>query len=871
MTAGAPWSVKGIDPRAREVAKDLARRSGMTLGEWLNYVILEDDVPEEITSEAEFQARRFADAPRIRLASVAAPGRGSEIPAGDIGRVVLALDRLTDRIEASETRTGLAITGVEHSVRQAVARIEAAERQGLAVSARIEGMADRLDQDPLREAAGPRSAEAMRAVYGDAAEPPAALVDEVVERLSQRLARAEARTSEAVEGLRGALIALEGRLRSVEGGSGVDLDHRLEALAAELGARVEAARAEAVARLQASSAEGVEERLGEMAAHVRAAEQRSASAIEKMGREVLALAEGLNRRLTAAEQQSAQAIEQVGGEIARVGTVVEQRLSRAEQAQADALERLGAEIGRVTERLSDRVIQSERRTAQAIDDVGEQVARVTERMEHRHEQLASDLSERLRESETRLAERLDQARDGLAAARGRLADGSGDDPPPVHAFGPELFARAETASADFEAAAGDAPSSFADDDDFAPLAEAEAPFVEDDAADEIQELRPLSTREVIEQARASARAEAAGGRGPQVAAERRAGPRAGARRVFPGLGFRASARPPSTWQTALMLAGGAAFLSVGAAGVVLVEGPGARPVPEIALAPSPDTARAAVALAPQPLGPTAPAVGEETREEAAAPPPAPAPRAQPSADFAAAVRDVETGQAGGLAKLKAIAETGYAPAQFYLAKLYESGVSGVVKNIAEARRWTARAAEGGDRSAMHNLALYYFRGEGGAQDLATAARWFRKAAEAGVVDSQYNLGLLYQSGSGVERDYAEAYRWFAIAANGGDAQARASAVELEAKLSPAQLAAVDRSAAAFRPGSEIAPQAQASRDTTQSMAHRILGRLGYYKGHPAAGSPEMKVAVQNFQRDHALPPTGALDPATVSQLSVFTR
>ena len=43
MSAAAPWSVKGIEPKAREIAKDLARRSGMTLGEWLNQMILEDD------------------------------------------------------------------------------------------------------------------------------------------------------------------------------------------------------------------------------------------------------------------------------------------------------------------------------------------------------------------------------------------------------------------------------------------------------------------------------------------------------------------------------------------------------------------------------------------------------------------------------------------------------------------------------------------------------------------------------------------------------------------------------------------------------------------------------------------------------------
>ena len=39
MKPGGPWSVKGIEPQTREVAKNAARRSGMTLGEWLNSVI----------------------------------------------------------------------------------------------------------------------------------------------------------------------------------------------------------------------------------------------------------------------------------------------------------------------------------------------------------------------------------------------------------------------------------------------------------------------------------------------------------------------------------------------------------------------------------------------------------------------------------------------------------------------------------------------------------------------------------------------------------------------------------------------------------------------------------------------------------------
>ena len=70
MTAGAPWSVKGIDPKARELAKDHARRSGMTLGEWLNRVILEDEVAEEPSAA---EPPGFAEASRPRLVFQSGP------------------------------------------------------------------------------------------------------------------------------------------------------------------------------------------------------------------------------------------------------------------------------------------------------------------------------------------------------------------------------------------------------------------------------------------------------------------------------------------------------------------------------------------------------------------------------------------------------------------------------------------------------------------------------------------------------------------------------------------------------------------------------------------------------------------------------
>jgi len=933
MSVGAPWSVKGIDPKAREVAKELARRSGMTLGEWLNRIILEDDLPEEVTSEAHFGARptrAVFETPKSFLPSHLSVARPDEL-----GRVAYALDRLTDRIEASETRTGLAINGVEHSVRHAVARIESAERETMAYAARHDAAAERLEAEQNRhgerlrrvemDAAGPRSVEALKALEQSVSRVAGHLyegetrtretmtgleariaraeafaggdtdvmIEEVVSRLGQRLADAETRTGEALDSLRGSLAELDRRMISGDGAAPSDLDQRFETLAEQLTRRVEDARSEIAGRLANSTAGQVEARLAELAGQLNAAEQRQARAIEAMGREVLTMAETLHKRVQSAEQRSAEAIEQVGGEIARIAGAVESRLGRVDQLHAEALERLGTEIGRITERLTDRILQSERRAAQAIDDVGEQVAKVTERVEQRHERASSDLAERIRQSEERTQRLLNEARHSLAE-RGAAAleeaveaPEPASRPAPVEAFGPELFSRAEPISHPVLDPANPlfGEEDFAAADAFAPIVEPSEELSEPGPAGELPqaaeapaepEAAPLSTREVIEQARAAARA-------AEGAPERPVSPKPALRRgrslhgggIFGAL---KPGRPTSTWQTALMVAGGAAFLSVGAAGVVLMEGPGARP--DLPIAPIFETApRAAVALAPQAVTPSAALPGFSAADPPVAEgPPPPAPVDALATAFVSALQGVGKHEPGALGRLKAIADAGHTPAQLALARLYADGKGGVTPSLAEARRWTARAAEAGDPAAMHNLALYYFRGEGGAQDTAAAAGWFRKAAQHGVVDSQYNLGQLYQAGSGVPRDLGEAYKWFQIAAIAGDAPSRAAAIGLEDNLTTAQLAAAESAADRFQPvsdGGAPGPTPKvASLDSGPALAkaQKVLGRLGYYKG-PANGamSRNLKLAVATYQRDQGLAATGSLDPATASRLSVFTR
>lgn len=85
MKLGVPWNVKGIRPEARETAREAARRSGLSLGEWLNNVILE----------------------QAAEAGVRAPGdedEDDETYADELAGVHERLDDLTRRI-AQFTRT----------------------------------------------------------------------------------------------------------------------------------------------------------------------------------------------------------------------------------------------------------------------------------------------------------------------------------------------------------------------------------------------------------------------------------------------------------------------------------------------------------------------------------------------------------------------------------------------------------------------------------------------------------------------------------------------------------------------------------------------------------------------------------------------
>lgn len=189
MRQSVPWSVKGVGPDARETAKELARRSGMTLGQWLNAMIAEQTSEREEQADAGAAASsplaslasRLAEIDRrsSSTASAAAPavaasarevagGAGFE-PKQAFERVRATESRTADLIEGlmrrnadNEARTAQLIETLARSNREAETKtanalaavakwIEAAERapkaaESTEAAAAVRAVAGRLDQ-----------------------------------------------------------------------------------------------------------------------------------------------------------------------------------------------------------------------------------------------------------------------------------------------------------------------------------------------------------------------------------------------------------------------------------------------------------------------------------------------------------------------------------------------------------------------------------------------------------------------------------------------------------------------------------------------------------------------------------------------------
>src|SRR5262252_4291033 len=178
----APWHVKGIPPGARETAREAARRSGVSVGQWLNSVIL-----------GQAAAQGVAPAPQMAPAPDEPHPRGEGLGAirqrlDDLGR---ALDRLGLRSAAPEVHDD-ASRRIADAIMKLNGRLDQVLAEGRTASSVLEQRVDSVDralahltQERLRASTGFTRGEVsavdqavaeitarQRALDGDFAMPP---------------------------------------------------------------------------------------------------------------------------------------------------------------------------------------------------------------------------------------------------------------------------------------------------------------------------------------------------------------------------------------------------------------------------------------------------------------------------------------------------------------------------------------------------------------------------------------------------------------------------------------------------------------------------------------------------------------------------
>ncbi len=417
MAGNGPWSVKGIDPKARAAAKQAAQRNGMTLGEWLSNKMLEPESQSHTRGEPGMTRNEYAAVPRAGgQETVSAPVRGDHRQPGD-DWVFSEIEGLARRLEATEQRSTLAITGIDQSVLGMLSRVEQIEKvqtdvngrlaQSLeTLDVRLAQMDQSMDEHAVRytrqlDDAGRRidtigeqsdtNNSAVRHEVGKDVE----LINNRSDEISQRLAQAEKQTDNAIRTLEASFVNLDQRLRGTENsidqnsdsGLAEKFDRQFSQISNELVKVVAETRGQLAAQIETHAANPKLAQMEDGLAHVRS-------------------------KFASTENRHANTLEQIAVAVSKLGNAVENRLRESEQRTDTRLDGLRQD------------------QAVALDKVGQSMAEVVERLEARFDQAEesktaeNDLESRLRESEHRTGQLVEEA---LQRVHQRLDETQGEE------------------------------------------------------------------------------------------------------------------------------------------------------------------------------------------------------------------------------------------------------------------------------------------------------------------------------------------------------------------------------------------------------------------------------------------------------------
>jgi localization factor PodJL len=276
------WSVKGIDPKVREAAREAAARQGLSLTEYLNQALASSQAGANALRQ---RARvSLSDLPEDGDDAAPAPPRSADPT------------KLAQRIEQIERRMQLAVSGLDRAV-------STIDRSVLGLSARLD------EAETISHEAADRVAEALEhfRLAGDT--------------LSGQVERIEAEASES----RRTVLAIQERLETQV------------ALADEVGRRAEAA-----ANFLANHIDNRDEEIAETLVQARTvaeeAARQAAHASSEAVAELRRLQEGFAVRLAETETSTRRAVADA------VEAVRQQSVDSAREVVAGELSRIEAEI-----------------------------------------------------------------------------------------------------------------------------------------------------------------------------------------------------------------------------------------------------------------------------------------------------------------------------------------------------------------------------------------------------------------------------------------------------------------------------------------------------------------------------------------------
>jgi localization factor PodJL len=837
MKSNAPWSVKGIERDARETAKEAARREGLTVGEWLNQVIYSVGDPNAAPTHGEIEGLRSRD-------------------------LAAAIEHLSRRIAAAESKSAAAVENLARSFGGAIERLQRLERDGppaggAALAARLEALEsksqDRQRIDALR--ALERAVSQVAAQFSSAQQATIARLDAVERQLQAAAARAGGElvsaesVREAIEGMtariaRAERIASEAASLKAEAGESIDPEFvqktgiRLRILGDEIKRGGDQIRA-------------LEAAIGKLSQQIEAAEKRSAEGVHKVA-ETMAELRAQFSGAEATDQAAARA--EIEAAISEITHRTEDRIQTLQDSFDAMVARLDsgrAPLGVAPERPAAALRStpppaahpSEFDEAFAALELEEPIpapvlapaaAAAEADAPADDDEFDFDRPDAFDDEETE--DVLAEIREAFGIDPARPDAGAPED---SESESPEEFEAAPMQEASLDDAFDpleppplaappetDRPAGPADSD-FVKAARLAAREAAARAAAEQAPKRKLTPkqrailaarikRRKLEEAKARLAAEAPVAAPARAAEPPEAGPPSVKARIAglvaklkspspakdePPDPFDEPARPasPNLLKGAFGalkalksapnaggvfgLAGAIILLLV--ASFLLFRDMLGRSQPE-----RPAAAQAAPAVSPPPVAAPTEAAVVRPREL--------------YLENIRALKAAESDDAAraALAAIEQAAALGHPPAQLQIGELYKLGQL-YERDLARARQWFERAANGGNVLAMHRLGVMAARGEGGPVDPKASIAWFERAAGFGLVDSQYNLGATFHptpdGAAGGVQDRTKAYFWYSVAGRNGDRQAAEMAKGLAASLTPAEKSAKDAEVAAWAP------------------------------------------------------------------------